>query len=290
MSSGNGHVDRRAEMTHPTGQRQEAPARPQTSHEANHDHELKKALAIAEKRAEDAATREQDALRKLRMLETDSRAEINRLRHEAADKAANAARMAATREAAAASEKAQNAEAWAHRAEERANKAQSKLQEAKDELDNLEQNNRAISNRLEQSEADVRQLLDQLTREKVDGKWNPPPDDDIRQELQALHTRIKTWAKNWAVGALKLDQLEPDLLQQFLKYMSQFVQFTPDGALPPSIGKPVSRMVDKIPALLLNAALAHEIHAAFFKNSFFIVPKHSKALQEIFGQVVKGLG
>ncbi len=247
-------------------------------------------FAQAEKRAEEAEFREQEAVNRHRVLENNSRLEINRFKEEA-EMATNAARIA-TREAGVATENARNMEAWALSHEDRALQAQARLQkveeDAASEYDNLQKQNQALASRLDQSEANVRQLLDQLTQGKVDGKWDPPPDEEIRDSTHALHNRVKAWAKKWTNTALKLSQLDPDIEQKFVRYLGKFVQLTPDGSLPPMIVKPSTRMADKVPALLLNAALAHEIHKAFFENSFFVRSKHAKALDEIFDDVVDG--
>lgn len=137
-----------------------------------------------------------------------------------------------------------------------------------------------------ENEAKIRRLLDGATRDRVDGRWNPPPDQDIRRRLMLLNTDIRDWAKNWATKSLVLDKA---VSKETRKYFKDFVHLDQDDNFPLLFRNPASKMKEKTGALLLHAALAHEIHDAFFDGNIFCLKPEDRAVVEtVFKDLEQG--
>ncbi|KAJ4519088.1 hypothetical protein HRR78_000930 [Exophiala dermatitidis] len=232
--------------------------------------------SIIIKRQEEAEPRATEAQNQLARLVAEKNTEIATLLTRL-ERAESAARAATT--------KLQVAESRAHNAEKRSSYLQARLQkegqEARSEFEALETKIRSLTRDLEGSETTVRHLIDQLTQDKVDGRWNPSADQDIRDSLSALDAKVKSWAKEWANTTFRIDALDPAAARKLIKNIAQFVQLLPDGSLPSAIGRPSARLKEKLPVILLSATVAREIQMMFFKDPFFCSASRSEALQAV---------
>lgn len=137
-------------------------------------------------------------------------------------------------------------------------------------------------------DAQVRQLLDKVTRDKVEGKWNPLPDDEIRHKFNLLNSDIRDWAKHWAVKSLDLTKLSP----QATTMLCEFMNMDPKKpVIPPLLTQPstAAKWRERLGPMLLHGALSHEIHLRFFDNPyFFIKEEHQKGMNAIGDEMEKG--
>lgn len=135
-------------------------------------------------------------------------------------------------------------------------------------------------------EAHIRRLLEGATRNKVEGRWNPPPDENIRRQLNLLNTNIREWARDWATKSFVVDKT---VSKETNKYFGNFIRLDPDGSLPLLVRNPSTRTKSKIAGLLLHAALSHEIHDAFFEGKIFCLETEERViLERLFDEVRSG--
>ncbi|KIX10398.1 uncharacterized protein Z518_01480 [Rhinocladiella mackenziei CBS 650.93] len=176
----------------------------------------------------------------------------------------------------------------AYRTETRVAISRAKLQNFEEAYARLERANGDLKRKLQGARAKNDQLFEQWTEGKVGGRWNPLPDDEVRQLLKNLDNDITDWAAKWAVKGLDLGRGPDEFVIEFAAYLSPFVRLTQNGSLPTVICGPPARMREKIPVLLLNGGLWDTIHTKFFKTPFWCFPNHSEALHDIFSQLAKG--
>ncbi|ETI29373.1 hypothetical protein G647_01826 [Cladophialophora carrionii CBS 160.54] len=155
-------------------------------------------------------------------------------------------------------------------------------------LRDMDQEKQRLQRDLDQSEANVRALVEAATRNMSSGRWNPPPDDDIRNELNRLHGMVRDWAKDWAVDGLPEHRTQdPEYISFKQNYLAEFVWATDRGSLPPAIDSPAGKLKQRLPDLLLTAALSHTIHDAFFANAFFCAPpEFVGALRKVYEELI----
>ena len=169
-------------------------------------------------------------------------------------------------------------------------KAEARETEAQEGLNYWKNQNLVLSEQLMTYETEIQRRQEKSIRDMTDGRWNPVPDDTIRDRFEMLHRDIRDWAKQWAGGPLRLDSLGPETANDFIqKYLVEFVQCAKDSVLPVDVAKPKPKMKDKMTSLLLTAALAYEIQTCFFEDAFFCVdPKHGRVLGQMHQDFVKG--
>jgi hypothetical protein len=168
--------------------------------------------------------------------------------------------------------------------------AKSKEAEAQEGVLHLKEENRYWMEKVKQYEADLKQTQEKSIREMSDGRWNPIPDKDIRDGLYVLNQDVRDWAKKWASGPMKLDSMPPETRKDFIQsFLSRFVRLDSTGSLPPGVAYPTTRIKDKMPWLLLGSALADEIQHQFFRSPFFCADaKHREALEETYKELIRG--
>jgi hypothetical protein len=156
----------------------------------------------------------------------------------------------------------------------------------------LKNENFQVKEKLKHFETEIKRMQEKSIREMVDGRWGPPPDEIIRDRLNVLHRDIRDWAKRWAGGPIELDrppssEAECDFFQY---YLPRFVRTAADGRLPINITKPNQKIIDKIPSLLLMAAVAYEIQTHFFERRFFCFEAtRVEMLEEMHKELIDGL-
>lgn len=155
--------------------------------------------------------------------------------------------------------------------------------QAQESFDRL---NRENESKKEAWEAQNRLLLDKITRDKVEGRWTALPDSDIKHRLNNLNKEMRDWAQAWANKSLSLDK---GVNKETVKFLSNFVRLEIDNSLPSFVKKPSGKNKDRIPSLLLHAALAYTVQDAFFDSPFFCTtPEQTDVLEELHKHILKG--
>lgn len=151
----------------------------------------------------------------------------------------------------------------------------------------LEKLQKEHTKQLDARDGHIRQLLNQAMAGKAEGRWNPTPDGETRRQLAVLNNEIRSFSKEWA--ATSLEALESLMkVPVVARYYSRFVRVS-QGHLPPSLRKVSPKMLEKLPAVLLNAAVADEVQDSFFGNPFFCISVEAQpAFKKIFIDLVKG--
>jgi hypothetical protein len=162
--------------------------------------------------------------------------------------------------------------------------------DAAESLRDMDQERQRLQRDLDQSEANVRALVEAATRNMSSGRWNPPPDDDIRNQLDRLYGSVREWAKCWAIDAMpEYRTQDPEFASFKQVYLAQFVWANDKKGLPPAIDNPAGKFKQRLPDLLLTAALSHTIHNEFFANPFFCAPLEVMgALREVYEELISG--
>jgi hypothetical protein len=94
-------------------------------------------------------------------------------------------------------------------------------------------------------------------------RWLPIEDSKIVGHLDRFKREMRSWAKASAAKDLEsLEELDSGELSDLLGELSR-VAVLRNGRLPKGLPIP------KIPALLLNALLAHHLYTSIFKSPFF---------------------
>ena len=113
----------------------------------------------------------------------------------------------------------------------------------------------------------VRKQQEQNFKQMDTGRWLPQEESKIKGDLDRLKRSMKSWSKDFSINSMtSLQSLmegtdEEDALIQCL---SNVVRLD-EGRLPPGLTTP------KVPSLLLNALLAHDIYKTIFENPFFFL-------------------
>ena len=156
----------------------------------------------------------------------------------------------------------------------------------------LKNENFQVKEKLKHFETEIKRVQEKSIREMIDGRWGPPPDEIIRDRLNVLHRDIRDWAKRWAGGPIELDRPPSNEAERdfFQNYLPHFVRTAADGKLPINIAKPNQKIIDKIPSLLLMAAVAYEIQTHFFERGFFCFEAaRVEMLEELHDELMEGL-
>ncbi|KAK5076169.1 hypothetical protein LTR64_006354 [Lithohypha guttulata] len=133
----------------------------------------------------------------------------------------------------------------------------------------------------------IRQLMDRLTSDRSEGRWNPPPDDEIRQRLSILNNDIRDWSRDWAVRNPNFDQ---HFQAELVKFLADFIRMDREGRLPSYFRKAPRKLHDKLSATLLHAAVSDEIQDSFFESPFFCLGQlEQHAMESIFKDLTLGL-
>lgn len=151
----------------------------------------------------------------------------------------------------------------------------------------LEKLQKEHTKQLDTKDGRIRQLLNQAMAGKAEGKWNPIPDGETRRQLTVLNNEIRSFSKEWASSSLEaLESLMK--VPVVARYFSRFVRVSP-GHLPPSLRKVPPKILEKLPSVLLNAAIADEVQDSFLGNPFFCISVEAQpAFKKIFIDLVKG--
>ncbi len=94
-------------------------------------------------------------------------------------------------------------------------------------------------------------------------RWLPIEDSKVVGQLDRFKRETRSWAKASAAKDLEsIEELDACEVSDLLGELSR-VAVIENGRLPQGLPTP------KIPALLLNARLAHHLYTSIFKNPFF---------------------
>lgn len=180
------------------------------------------------------------------------------------------------------------AEARATAAENRAKKIQTECQRLRTEAENsIQLLENQCATKLEQRDHQIHGLLDQITQGKVEGRWNPPPDDELRRQLRNLNTNVRNWSKDFSTKSFKP---ELDMTKELAVYLSRSTRIETDGSLPRTLTACSPDIRQRLAGVLLNAIVNHEIQESFFANSFFCTDaQHQAVLADILNTMLQGM-
>lgn len=158
------------------------------------------------------------------------------------------------------------------------------IQRLQVQLESIPLLKRGYEAQLEQNSVQIKQLQAKLMQGLVDGRWTPAPDDKIRDQLTSLNFEIKNWSKDWAIQTFEQIRMDPEAFSTLAQFSQAFenVLSTSTAPIPP-------KLMDKLPAILLSAALANEIQLAFFDDPFFCTGSENRdILWNILCDALKG--
>ncbi|KAF3899504.1 hypothetical protein GY631_0545 [Trichophyton interdigitale] len=122
----------------------------------------------------------------------------------------------------------------------------------------------------------IRRTQERAFGEICQGKWASQPDRDIRDELSLFQRQLRDWSKEYALDsasslqALKMSEEEKD---DFLCNLSKVVTLSENGSIPATLRS--GKMERRLPSILLNALVAHDIYTQIFDDPFYFLGQSS---------------
>ena len=176
-------------------------------------------------------------------------------------------------------------EAWGKfHAEQKANR---RLAQTVKEME-TERNNMSLG--VKRQEAQIRQVQ-ALAFEGIGGdSWAAGDDSTARADLENLHSRLKNWAKKYAIGEMsEVRGLTSDEHASLIQLLAQVVQFRSGAPNASGIehlqSGPMNR---KSPAVCLQGLLSHHVYANIISQPFFALGDAGRALQNVYQAIKRG--
>jgi hypothetical protein len=176
-------------------------------------------------------------------------------------------------------------EAWGkfHTAQKENGRLAQTVREIQVERDNM-------SLGVKKQEAQIRQVQ-ALAFEGIGGdSWAAGDDSTARSDLEKLHSRLKNWAKKYAIGEMsEVRGLASDEHASLIQLLAEVVRFR-SGA--PDVSKiehlqsgPMNR---KLPAVCIQGLFSHHVYANIMAQPFFALGDAGKALQHVYRAINQG--
>jgi hypothetical protein len=143
---------------------------------------------------------------------------------------------------------------------------------------------------VKKQEAQIRQVQ-ALAFEGIGGdSWAAGDDSTARADLEKLHSRLKNWAKKYAIGEMsEVRGLASDEHASLIQLLAEVVRFR-SGA--PDANKiehlqsgPMNR---KSPAVCIQGLFSHHVYANIMGQPFFALGDAGKALQHVYRAINQG--
>ncbi|KAK2855715.1 hypothetical protein FQN49_004911 [Arthroderma sp. PD_2] len=118
----------------------------------------------------------------------------------------------------------------------------------------------------------IRRTQERAFGEIGQGKWSSQPDRDVRDDLSLFQRGIRDWSKEYALDstttlqALKMSEEEKE---EFLCNLSKVLTLSENGIIPGTLRS--GKMERKLPSILLNALVAHDVYTQVFDDPFYFL-------------------
>ncbi|KAL2130640.1 hypothetical protein VTI74DRAFT_6141 [Chaetomium olivicolor] len=141
---------------------------------------------------------------------------------------------------------------------------------------------------VKKQEAQIRQVQ-ALAFEGIGAdSWAAGDDGTARADLENLHSRLKSWAKKYAVEEMsEVKRLAPDEYSSFIKLLGQVVRLR-SGASNVIDHLESAPMNRKSPAMCIQGLLSHHVYAKIISQPFFVLRDAGEALQNVYREIWNG--
>lgn len=148
----------------------------------------------------------------------------------------------------------------------------------------------SMSLSMKKQEAQIRQVQ-ALAFEGIGGdSWAAGDDNTARADLENLHSRLRSWAKKYAIGEMsEVLGLAPNEHDSFIQLLAEVVRLR-SGA--PNVSGiehlqsgPMNR---KSPAVCIQGLLSHYVYAKIISQPFFVLGDAGEALENVYRAIHQG--
>ncbi|KAF3480817.1 uncharacterized protein GIQ15_06164 [Arthroderma uncinatum] len=124
----------------------------------------------------------------------------------------------------------------------------------------------------------IRRTQERAFGEIGQGKWSSQPDRDVRDDLSLFQRGIRDWSKEYAVdsiAALQSSKMSEEDKGEFLNNLGKVLTLSDNGSIPGSLAS--GKMERKLPSILLNALVAHDVYTQVFDDPFYFLGQNDGA-------------
>ncbi|KAM5451807.1 hypothetical protein MaudCBS49596_003635 [Microsporum audouinii] len=118
----------------------------------------------------------------------------------------------------------------------------------------------------------IRRTQERAFGEISQGKWASQPDRDIRDDLSLFQRELRDWSKEYAldsISTLQALKMSEEEKEEFLCNLSKVVTLSDSGSIPATLRS--GKMERKLPSILLNALVAHDVYTQVFDDPFYFL-------------------
>jgi hypothetical protein len=152
----------------------------------------------------------------------------------------------------------------------------------------MESERDSVSLSIKKQETQIRQVQ-ALAFEGIAGdSWAAGDDGTVRTDLETLHSRLKSWARKYAVGEMStIKELGPDERKSVIRVLAEVVRFRP--GVQDAIGHLESTPMNKrSPAMCLQGLLSNCVYSAIIDRPFFALGNSGETLQDVYERLQQG--
>ena len=141
---------------------------------------------------------------------------------------------------------------------------------------------------IKKQEAQIRQVQALAFEGFGSDSWAAGDDGTVRADLENLHSRLKSWAKKYAVGEMSsIKGLALDERESLIRDLAQVARVRPGTQN--VIGHLESALMNKkSPAICLQGLISHYVYATIISQPFFALNDACETLQDVYRILEQG--
>jgi hypothetical protein len=141
---------------------------------------------------------------------------------------------------------------------------------------------------IQKQEAQIRQVQALAFEGIGNDSWAAGDDGTVRADLENLHSRLKSWAKKYAVGEMStIKELALDERESVIRVLAEVVRFRP-GAQNTIDHLESTPMNKRSPAMCLQGLFSHYVYSTVIKQPFFALGNAGEALHYVYDRLRQG--
>ncbi|AEO57895.1 hypothetical protein MYCTH_2062435 [Thermothelomyces thermophilus ATCC 42464] len=146
-----------------------------------------------------------------------------------------------------------------------------------------------MSRSVQNQEEQIRQVQALVFEGIGSDSWAAGDDGTVRADLENLHSRLKSWAKKYAIEDMReIRKLVAEEYNTFIQLLAEVVHLN-SGVSSPIEHLESPLMNKKSPAMCIQGLLAHHVYSRVISQPFFVFGDGATLLQSIFKQIQQGM-
>ncbi|KAL2181473.1 uncharacterized protein P884DRAFT_273981 [Thermothelomyces heterothallicus CBS 202.75] len=142
-----------------------------------------------------------------------------------------------------------------------------------------------MSRSVQNQEEQIRQVQTLVFEGIGSDSWAAGDDGTVRADLENLHSRLKSWAKKYAIEDMReIRKLVPEEYNPFIQLLAEVVHLN-SGMSSPIEHLESPLMNKKSPAMCIQGLLAHHVYSGIISQPFFVFGDRGALLQSVFEQI-----